>query len=97
MSCGNRTRVRVRLRVSGLVQGVFYRQSTVEMAGPLGLTGWVRNLADGSVEALFEGERDVLGQALAWCRRGPPAARVEGVEAAWEAPTGAGGGFAVLR
>jgi acylphosphatase len=75
--------VRARIRVTGRVQGVCYRQSTVEMAGPLGLSGWVRNRPDGSVEALFEGERAAVDQAIAWCRKGPPRAVVDEVAVEW--------------
>jgi acylphosphatase len=97
VSCADRARVRVRLRISGLVQGVFYRQSTVGEAARLGLSGSVRNLPDGSVEVVAEGRRTEVESLVAWCRRGPPAARVEDVEASWEAPTGPGGPFTVLR
>ncbi|MBS1110152.1 MAG: acylphosphatase [Anaeromyxobacteraceae bacterium] len=97
MSCTDRARVRVRLRVSGLVQGVFYRQSTAGEAGRLGLAGSVRNLPDGSVEVRAEGRRAEVETLVAWCRRGPPAARVVDVEVAWEAPTGVEGPFTVLR
>ena len=74
---------RAQVRVTGRVQGVFYRQSTVEMAQGLGLRGWVRNLPDGSVEALFEGEREVVERATAWCRQGPPRATVREVTVLW--------------
>jgi acylphosphatase len=74
---------RAQIRVEGRVQGVFYRQSTVEMAQELGLCGWVRNLPDGSVEALFEGERSRIEQAVAWCRQGPPRAKVREVTVLW--------------
>jgi acylphosphatase len=74
---------RAQIRVEGRVQGVCYRQSTVEMAQGLGLCGWVRNLADGSVEALFEGERSRIEQAVAWCRQGPPRAKVREVTVLW--------------
>ena len=74
---------RALVRVTGRVQGVFYRQSTVEMAQGLGLRGWVRNLPDGSVEALFEGERQLVEQAAAWCRQGPPRAAVDNVAVEW--------------
>jgi acylphosphatase len=97
VSCTDRARVRVRLRVSGLVQGVFYRQSTAGEATRLGLAGWVRNLPDGSVEVVAEGRRAEVERLVAWCRRGPPAARVEDLEAGWEAPTGVEGPFTVLR
>jgi acylphosphatase len=76
-------RRRALVRVEGRVQGVFYRQSTVETAQRLGLCGWVRNLPDGSVEALFEGERSRVEAALAWCRQGPPRASVEGIAVQW--------------
>jgi acylphosphatase len=88
---------RVRLVVSGLVQGVFYRQSTADEARRLGLRGWVRNLADGRVEVEAEGERAALEALLAFCRRGPPAARVAGVEVGWSEPRGDMGPFAVRR
>lgn len=74
---------RARIKVTGRVQGVFYRQSTVEMAQGLGLCGWVRNLPDGSVEALFEGERTAVDRAIAWCWQGPPRAAVDDVMVEW--------------
>ena len=76
-------KVRVKLKIQGLVQGVFYRQSTKETAVRLGLTGWVRNCSDGSVEAVFEGEREYVDAAIEWCRQGPEAAMVSGVEVKW--------------
>jgi len=90
-------RARARIRVTGVVQGVFYRQATAQEANRLGVSGTVRNLADGAVEVEAEGERRAVEALVAWCRRGPPAARVEDVEVAWGAPTGAGGPFAVVR
>jgi len=86
---------RARVRIVGLVQGVFYRQSTVEMAQGLGLCGWVRNLPDGSVEALFEGERELIEQAVAWCRQGPPRASVSGVAVEWQDGPAECQGFAI--
>lgn len=74
---------RARVRVTGRVQGVYYRQSTVEMANGLGLTGWVRNQPDGSVEAVFEGEKAAVDQAIAWCHHGPPRAAVDEVSVEW--------------
>lgn len=68
------------VRVSGRVQGVFFRQSAAEMARGLGVAGWVRNLPDGSVEAHVEGETEAVGAMLRWLHRGPPAASVERVE-----------------
>jgi acylphosphatase len=81
-------RVRKRVRVSGRVQGVWFRGATREQARALGLAGWVRNRPDGSVEAVFEGTRDAVEAALAFCRAGPPAARVERVDVVDETPEG---------
>lgn len=77
--------VRATLRIEGRVQGVFFRQSTREMAAGRGLTGWVRNCVDGSVEAVFEGERQDVLAAVEWCRQGPPAATVSSVQVEWHA------------
>ena len=90
-------RVRARIRVTGLVQGVFYRQSTSREAVRLGLSGAVRNLSDGSVEVEAEGVRSAVEALVAWCRHGPPSARVEGLDVAWEPPTGGEGPFSVSR
>ena len=89
--------VRVRLRVRGLVQGVSYRQSTADAAARLGLAGRVRNLPDGSVEVEAEGPAGDVEALAAFCRRGPPAARVESVEVEPLAPTGEPGPFRVAR
>ncbi len=91
------SRVRARFRVSGRVQGVFYRQSTANEATRLGLSGSVRNLPDGSVEVVAEGPRDAVLLLEAFCRVGPPAARVDAVEVTWEPPTGEARPFAVAR
>lgn len=90
-------RVRVALVVSGRVQGVAFRQSTADEAARLGLTGFVRNLPDGRVEAEAEGERAAVERLVAWCRRGPPLARVDGVAVSWREATGATGPFVVAR
>ncbi|MBN1613748.1 MAG: acylphosphatase [Deltaproteobacteria bacterium] len=71
---------RVRVIISGKVQGVFFRARTHEMAQSLSLAGWVMNRADGSVEAVFEGKEDDLEAMLSWCRKGPAASRVTKVE-----------------
>lgn len=86
---------RVHLVVSGRVQGVFFRQSTADTARRLGLRGWVRNLPDGRVEAEAEGERAALETLVEWCRRGPPAARVDDLEVGWGEPRGGLGPFAI--
>lgn len=70
---------RHRVLVRGRVQGVFFRDSARQVASSLGLSGWVRNLADGSVEAVFEGERSAVERAVEWCGRGPAGARVDEV------------------
>jgi acylphosphatase len=90
-------RARVHLVVSGLVQGVFFRQSTVDEARRLGVSGWVRNLPDGRVEVVAEGGREALEGLVRFCRRGPPAARVEDVEAVWGAFSGDLPAFAARR
>lgn len=71
---------RVRVLISGRVQGVFFRAYTKEEAKRLGLKGWVRNLPDGRVEALFEGEDEAVEKMIKWCHRGSPASKVEKVE-----------------
>ena len=82
--------------VSGIVQGVFFRGTTQREAVILGLTGWVRNLDDGEVECVAEGERASLEKLLAWAKRGPPGAVVEGMKADWGTATGEFKGFVIL-
>jgi acylphosphatase len=89
------SKVRVKLNIQGQVQGVFFRQSTKETAVRLGLTGWVKNCPDGSVEALFEGERQAVDAAIAWCRQGPASARVREVEVEWQDYAGELDGFGI--
>ena len=86
---------RARVRVRGSVQGVFFRAETRDRARSLLLAGWVRNLPDGTVEAVFEGERERVQSMVDWCGRGPAGARVEAVDVSWEEPEGASG-FAVV-
>lgn len=74
----------LRVLISGMVQGVGFRHAAYRQALRLGLCGWVRNLPDGRVEALFQGERPIVEQMLAWCRNGPALARVDHVDAVWE-------------
>jgi len=73
----------VKVVISGLVQGVFFRASTREMAVNKGLKGWVRNLPDGNVEALFEGPGDIIKEAVQWCKHGPKGASVVDVHESW--------------
>lgn len=82
--------------VSGRVQGVGFRWHTHSRAGELGLSGWVRNLPDGRVEAWVEGPEPAVEGLLAWLGKGPPAARVTGLEVVAQAPRGLTG-FESLR
>jgi acylphosphatase len=86
---------RAHVYVSGQVQGVFFRDSTRERAEQLGLAGWVRNISDGRVEALFEGPSEKVREMVRWCEEGPSHADVEDVEAEFEAPQGDLAGFEV--
>ncbi len=79
---------RYHVHIAGRVQGVYFRANTARKARSLGLTGWVRNLPDGRVEALFEGENRQAEAMLAWCRTGDPPARVDRIEAAEEKASG---------
>ena len=88
---------RMRVLVSGTVQGVWFRESTRAEADRLGVAGWVRNLADGRVEAVFEGPALGVEAMVAWCHRGPKAASVERVQAEPEEPQGERGPFRVVR
>ena len=82
---------RVRVTVSGRVQGVFYRATCARLARDAGLSGHVRNLTDGRVEAVFEGSEEDVERLVAWCRTGPETARVEEVEIVAERPIGDAG------
>ena len=86
--------VRRHLWVSGRVQGVWYRGSCAEQARALGISGWARNLPDGRVEIVAEGDPEAVDKLVEWCRHGPPGARVTAVEVHVEEPEGLGG-FAV--
>lgn len=79
---------RARVVIRGRVQGVFFRAETRDRARSLGLAGWVRNVPDGTVEAVFEGDRERIDWMLAWCRRGPGLAEVDDIEVEWEEPRG---------
>ncbi|MDW7772544.1 MAG: acylphosphatase [Desulfobulbaceae bacterium] len=90
------TRRRVHAIVRGRVQGVFFRDYTRQKALELGLSGWVRNLPDRSVETVFEGEREKVEEMLSWLHTGSPMSQVTGVDSRDEEPLGtAGNGFSV--
>ena len=82
--------VRRSVIVSGRVQGVFFRDTCRQTAQRLGLRGWVRNRADGTVEAVFEGDPADVDDAVRWCRQGPPQAHVTHVEVSSEPVVGEG-------
>ena len=79
-------RKRAHVRISGQVQGVFFRDSTREKARELGLSGYVKNTPDGDVEALFEGPTEGVEEMVRWCGQGPPHASVENVDVDYESP-----------
>jgi acylphosphatase len=76
--------VRAHVNISGRVQGVYYRMETKRTAEKYGVKGWVRNKADGSVDAVFEGDEKSVHSTIAWCRQGPSNAMVRNVEVQWE-------------
>ncbi len=82
--------------VSGRVQGVFYRANTRDAARDRDVDGWVRNLDDGRVEAVFEGPRDAVEEMVEWCHTGSPSAVVDDVDAEYGEPTGERG-FTIRR
>ena len=77
------TIVNAKVRISGRVQGVWFRRSTKDKAAELGITGWCRNCPDDSVEALFQGEQEIVQSIIDWCREGPKMARVDHVDIEW--------------
>ncbi len=92
----NKDQERAHVYVSGDVQGVFFRDSTREQAERLGLSGWVRNIPDGRVEALFEGPSDKVREVVRWCEQGPPHAAVENVDVEFDTAQEGLSGFQVL-
>jgi acylphosphatase len=76
--------LRAQVIIHGFVQGVFFRASTREEAMRLNVGGWVRNLPDGTVQALFEGEKKRVEEIIGWCHKGPSGSRVSKVEIEWE-------------
>lgn len=86
---------RMSVTVHGRVQGVAFRHHTCQKARELGVHGWVRNLPDGSVEGLFEGNSEAVDAMVDWCRSGPPSARVDQIEIRTESFCGEFSGFAI--
>lgn len=89
--------VRVHIFVSGRVQGVFFRDNTKRKAEELGIFGWVKNLPDDKVEAIFEGERGKVEEIIEWTKKGPSMAQVAGVEVEWQEYKGEFNDFCILR
>lgn len=77
-------KVRAHIFVSGRVQGIFFRENTKRKARSLGVTGWVKNLADGRVEAIFEGDKAQVEEMINWAKKGPPGAVVNHLDLIWE-------------
>jgi acylphosphatase len=88
---------RSRLIISGFVQGVFFRREITYLARELGVTGWTRNLHDGSVEVVAEGEKEALDKLIQFCRVGPAGARVYQVMVEWADFKGEFRGFRITR
>lgn len=88
--------VRARVVIRGRVQGVNFRARTRDQAQAAGVAGWVRNLDDGRVEAVFEGPQVAVKRVVSWCYGGPSHARVDRVEVHWEPPTGQERGFDIV-
>lgn len=87
--------IRAHVFIEGHVQGVFFRAETQAAAARFGITGWVRNLFDGRVEAVFEGGEEDVERAVAWCRQGPPHASVTHIEILRESYTGGFSTFSI--
>ncbi|MBL8612054.1 MAG: acylphosphatase [Myxococcales bacterium] len=88
---------RVHVIVRGRVQGVYFRAATQREARRLGLTGWVKNRADGGVEMLAEGEEDSIKELTSWANHGPSAARVDSVDVRWRGYTGEYPEFSIVE
>jgi acylphosphatase len=87
--------VQAHVIIQGRVQGVCFRMETHRAARRYGVSGWARNLPDGSVEAVFEGTRQQVEQILEWCRKGPPFARVDKVDVKRKSAAGKFDGFSI--
>jgi acylphosphatase len=92
----NHERVRAHVFVSGRVQGVNFRAHARDQARRADVEGWVRNLPDGRVEAVFEGTRGAVQRLISWCHSGPSSAHVDRVEVQWEDATHREGPFSIV-
>jgi acylphosphatase len=88
-------KIRARAVISGRVQGVFFRVETKRAADRIGVYGWVRNRRDGTVEAVFEGDKDRVDAVLEWCKEGPPHAHVVDLDVSWNDYKGEFQGFEI--
>ena len=88
-------KVRAHTIITGVVQGVFFRMETQRAAEKFGVQGWVRNKRDGSVEAVFEGDKDRVESVLQWCHQGPPRSVVNKVDVQWQDYGGEFSGFEI--
>ena len=86
---------RASIKITGLVQGVFFRDHTRQKAQELGIKGWVRNEKDGSVSILAQGSKAGLDEFIEWCKKGPDSAKVENVEVVWREPADVMAGFEI--
>ncbi len=89
-------KVRARVIFKGKVQGVWFRANAQVKSRELGLSGWVRNLPDGSVEAVFQGPEDAVKDAIQWCSNNQPHARVDSTQISWEYPANEKQAFEIL-
>ena len=88
--------MRAHVYVHGRVQGVFFRATTRDKAIALGVKGWVSNCQDGSVEAVFEGEKDTVEKIVDWCKKGPEGAFVNHIDIRWEKYSGEFDEFSII-
>ncbi len=88
-------KIKAHLIIKGIVQGVFFRANTRDIALSHGIHGWVRNTMDGNVEAVFEGDEALVKRVIDWCKHGPPGAMVDNVDIKWLDHTGEFNGFVV--
>jgi len=96
-SIGTPSMIRAHVFIKGNVQGVFYRDWTAQKARALGLSGWVKNLEDGRVEAVFEGSREKVAEMVKNCQAGSVLAKVDHVDALWEEASGEFSSFDITK